>query len=468
MANPTTPTPGLAVTNVCESSRISEEINPTEMDSVGTRRCRPWGLRTWRVAAPHRATRMSVAKSEAAALTEQVSPVIQSQVDSSVLNFAIGQPGPELLASAYAMIKKASAEAFEDNKNFPWIMQYGAECGPAHYREALAGFYTRNSLCQTSPSEVILTTGVSGGIQMMCSTLASPGDVAIVEQPSYFLARDIFASLGLETLKAPMTSSGSIDFAALSAEVDALESVGKRVRLLYVVPVHGNPTAVCKTREEKEAIVEWCERRKVYALCDEVYELLNFGKRRVDSPPMRDLSRGQHVVSLGSFSKICGPGLRLGWALASPEVVERFKQNGVLSSGGGLNPLGGAIMAKAMEPREGAEPLMDDLLLRNVCPTLSRKSRALCASIDRHLAPRGVTYARPEGGYFVFLRLPEGVDATELLETARSEFQVGYTPGERCLGPKNTARLSFAFYSEEEMELGVTRLAAALDNYLAG
>lgn len=170
----------------------------------------------------------------------------------------------------------------------------------------------------------------------------------------------------------------------------------------------------------------------------------------------------------GSFSKICGPGLRLGWALASPEVVERFKQNGVLSSGGGLNPLGGAIMAKAMEPREGAEPLMDDLLLRNVCPTLSRKSRALCASIDRHLAPRGVTYARPEGGYFVFLRLPEGVDATELLETARSEFQVGYTPGERCLGPKNTARLSFAFYSEEEMELGVTRLAAALDNYLAG
>jgi len=391
-------------------------------------------------------------------LTEQVSPLIQTQVLDDCFNFGVGQPGPELLQKAFDMIKAASAAAFEDARNSPFLMQYGAVFGPQQYRQAVADFYSRQTESQTSAEEVILTTGISGGIEMMCTSLASPGDVAIVEQPTYFLVRNIFTSLGLETLPSPMSPDGSIDLAALSVELEALKQQGKRARLLYVVPVHSNPSALCKTREEKAGIIKFCKEWEITILADEVYELLNFGPRSVDSPPFRELCRDSTVVSLGSFSKICGPGLRLGWCLAAPEVCQKFRNNGVLSSGGGLNPVVGAIMASALDER-----LMDKLLLNEVCPTLSMKSKALVSAINKHLP--GATFHVPEGGYFILLRFPEDVNATELVEIARSKFSVAYTPGARCLGAPNTARLSFAFYSAEEMEIGVKRLSEALEFY---
>ena len=400
----------------------------------------------------------------ARALTEQVSPWIQTQVRSDVLQFNVGQPGPELLASAFDMIAEATEATLRNRELNPWLMQYADERGSEKFRNSVASFYSRQTGSATPSDEIIQSTGISGGLQLLGSTLAEAGDFVVVEQPTYFLARDVFESVGLKVLPAPMDDlGGGIDFPALTKEIASLEAQGHRVKLLYIVPIHSNPTARCKTREEKKRIVDYCRDKDIYILADEVYELLNFETPRgVDSPPFREICRENHVVSLGSFSKICGPGLRLGWIMAGEGVVRRVRAHGVLSSGGGMNPLVGAIMAHALD-----QHLMDRLLSKSVNPILADKSRALCTAINKVFGAE-VTYDKPRGGYFVLITFAnEEVSTTELLEVARSEFSVSFTPGERCLGPANTARLSFAFYKSEEMEEGVLRLKRAVDHYLA-
>ena len=139
-------------------------------------------------------------------------------------------------------------------------------------------------------------------------------------------------------------------------------------------------------------------------MADEVYELLNFGPRSVDSPPFRTLSKS--VVSISSFSKICGPGLRLGWVLVPEKVVQGFIAHGVLSSGGGVNPLVGAFMQHALD-----EKLMDKLLLEEVQPGLASRCTALCAALEKHFGSE-IRWHRPEGGYFVWLEFEPEVNCS--------------------------------------------------------
>ena len=333
-------------------------------------------------------------------------------------------------------MKLASESAFSDEELRPWLMQYGHECGSPRLREAMARFYKEHAGAKhTKASEVIMSTGVSSGLQLLGTSLAKAGDYVIVEQPTYFLARVLFEGIGLKVLKAPMTDSGSIDFEKLSQAM-----IGKTVKLLYVVPVHSNPTAKCHSLEDKTKIIEFAKNHGITILADEVYELLNFntrsststssstgGKKIGRSPPFREICQDSHVISVSSFSKICGPGLRLGWILASEDMVERVRGNGIFSSGGGMNPIVAAMMCHALENRS-----MDKLLVDAVQPSLRKRAMALCDSITLHLEPLGCSFHKPEGGYFVFFTFEdETVNTSELLGIAMEKFKVKFTPGER-------------------------------------
>jgi len=390
------------------------------------------------------------------------SPFTQTTVDPDVFNFGVGQPGPDLLEKAFAMIKEASRGAFD--RGDPFLMQYGIEAGSTAFRRELAEFYNEHAKASAHEDEVFATTGVSGALQLLGTVLASPGDCVVVEQPTYFLARDVFGSVGLATLPAPMLADGTMDLEGLAAQIAKQREQGRDVKLLYVVPVHSNPTSRNMSAQQKQEYIDFAEAQGLTIVADEVYELLNFGKRSVESPPFRELcgGGGDHVISLNSFSKICAPGLRCGWVLASKEVVKKVAASGVLSSGGGMNPVMTATMAEAL--RSGR---MQDLLVNEVQPNLSAKAKSLCEAINKHLCDDEIacTFLAPEGGYFIFLKFPEWLNTTELLPIASDKFKVKYTPGERCLGGTNTARVSFAFYSAEEMEEGVLRLRQAILHY---
>jgi 2-aminoadipate transaminase len=162
------------------------------------------------------------------------------------------------------------------------------------------------------------------------------------------------------------------------------------------------------------------------------------------------------VLSLGSFSKILGPGLRLGWVHAAEPLIERFSQHGALRSGGGQNPVIASIVEGVIE-RGGLDRNIEQLRA-----TLGARAKVLWSALRRCLPELAVP--EPRGGYFVWVPLPAGADATALLERAEAHG-VRFTPGPRCAVERDLrgfVRLSFAFYEPTELELGVERLAALL------
>jgi DNA-binding transcriptional MocR family regulator len=322
-------------------------------------------------------------------------------------------------------------------------------------------------------------------------------------------------------------------------DVDALEAVlasgALRPRLVYLVPTCSNPTGATLLLERRKRLIALAHAYGFDLVCDEVYQLLSFPGER-PPPPMRDVERQMRaagelpaaaaaaasgdggsgrgsgsgvagepppppppsrVVSLGSFSKMLAPGLRLGWAEACDAALDRLRSDGVLVSGGacgcdcvrGLHDARACSRKRALKPLKTIPPppitnenntgciaplssaiahstielgLLQQHLHGHVRPTLAARCNALCAAIDAELAPLGCSYRRPAGGYFVWLRLPPGVDAGALNDLAAARHGARFAPGPLCLGPASAARLSFAFYGKAELKEGVSRLAAAL------
>ena len=390
-------------------------------------------------------------------VTQQTGEHVQTQADASAYRFNIGQPSPDLLADTMAMIQASGALVGEDAD--PFMLQYSPELGTETFRRRLAHFIEKHTGWPTTADEICITNGVSHGLNVVCTMLgAKHGDAIIVEAPTYFLAGSIFESLGIRVITAPMVD-GRPDLPALAR---VIEGCGTRVFGYYAVPCHGNPTARSKSLEEKEQLVAFADAHNINIIADEVYELLSFdaGKRPV--PPFRNLSRAENVISVSSFSKIAGPGLRLGWILCGPGQLAKIRNHGVLSSGGGFNPVVGAIISKCLaQDAATGRSLMDGLLVDGVRPKLKARCEALCRALDAHLP--SASYDRPEGGYFVWVTLNDpGIDTARLLPSALEEFGVGFTPGSVCGGPPNALRLSFAFYSVEEMDEGIRRLAEAI------
>ena len=195
-------------------------------------------------------------------------------------------------------------------------------------------------------------------------------------------------------------------------------------------------------------------------LADEVYQLLHYGPPPPPPLVQFDTSSAGTVLSIGSFSKILSPGLRLGWIQAHPKLIERFTGAGFPISGGGLNHFTSALVHSALKL---------DLLtgnVENLRATYGERERVLCEALHENLH-EVAGFASPGGGFFVWLTFGEGVDTTALLPLAQ-KAGVSYHPGtdfSTTKGLRSSLRLSFALYETDELVRGVERLAAAFDSY---
>jgi 2-aminoadipate transaminase len=190
-------------------------------------------------------------------------------------------------------------------------------------------------------------------------------------------------------------------------------------------------------------------------VADEVYHPLSY--TAPPPPPLAGSCLAADIISLGSFSKILAPGLRLGWLQASPARVARFIGCGLLDSGGGFNPFTSGVVRSAIELG-----LLTAHLTR-LRHTYSARMATMCAALRTHLAGR-IAFVEPEGGFFIWVRLPEGTDAQALLPRAKAH-QVEFVPGARFSsrgGLSDFMRLSFAFYDTPDLIAGVERLAAVI------
>jgi DNA-binding transcriptional MocR family regulator len=225
--------------------------------------------------------------------------------------------------------------------------------------------------------------------------------------------------------------------------------------MLYTVPTFNNPTGATMSLERRKAVVELAQQEGLLVLEDDVYRELWYDAP--PPPPIYDLAPAGPVVRLGSFSKVMAPGLRLGWMLAAPEIIRRCTSSGQLDSGGGVNHFTAHVVAAFIELG-----LLDRHVERLRKAYRQRRDR-LMDGLTSHLA-EGCEWERSGGGFFVWLRLPQGMDGTAVVPAAEAAG-VSYVPGARFFtggGGERRCRLAFTLVTLEELEEGARRLGAVL------
>jgi len=362
------------------------------------------------------------------------------------INFGIGQPSADLLP--VDIVRQASQSFFAGAE--PFELNYGVTQGDERFLESLAGFLTRSYGVPTSSSELFVTGGNSQALDLVSVVFANPGDTVFVEEPSYFLAFQIFRDHGLNIVGIPVDDDG--------LSVDALEKELKshKPAFLYTIPSYHNPGGQCTTGERRRRVVELAEKHDFLIVADEVYQLLYY----YDAPPPAygTMSDSQRVLSLGSFSKILAPGLRLGWIQTSERLRERLKSHGFVNSGGSINHISSLIVRQAI----------DNGSLGSHIETLRRRYRSRVEAMDEALHEHfdGIAkWTRPNGGYFFWLEFDEAVDTGPLRRQAR-ELEAGFQSGDvfsSCGRLKHCLRLSFAHYSEADIREGIARLRPLFD-----
>jgi len=362
-----------------------------------------------------------------------------------VVNFGIGQPSADLLPVG---LLRTATEAFMAATE-PLGLNYGERQGDAGFREALAGFLTRHYQQEVSAPSLFVTAGNSQALDFICGHFAKPGETVFVEEPSYFLAHQIFADHGLRVIGIPMDENGLI--------IDKLREQLSRHRpaLLYTIPSYHNPGGQTLSGERRQALATLSREHDFLVVADEVYQLLHYEER----PPaaLGTLTEQGNILSLGSFSKIMAPGLRLGWIQTSSTLMQRLLETGVINSGGSLNHFTSQIMCHAIELG------LQDSWLTHLQETYRGRVECMDTALRSELNDLA-RWRRPGGGYFFWLELDSATDTAALRRRA-GDFQTGFQPGEvfSCTGGlKNYLRLSFAHYQEGEIKEGVERLGALI------
>jgi DNA-binding transcriptional MocR family regulator len=367
--------------------------------------------------------------------------VAQISVPKGWIDLGIGQPHVDILP--LEQLSKAAIHRFEQaDRN---ILQYGIQQGNGDFRISLARFLGKEYGEDVDPDQLLVTAGISQALDMICTLHTRPGDAVIVEEPSYFLALRIFEDHKLKVIGAPIDENGLI--------IDALEEKLKKHRpvFIYTIPTFHNPAGATLNESRRRQLIRLSEKYDLFIVADEVYQMLAY-----TSAPPRPLvyyDTSERVFSLGSFSKILAPGLRLGWIQARQPLLEPFILCGYLDSGGGLNPFVSSLVNSALEL--GLQQGYLAFLKETYHKRLVVLSQALRQEIP------ALSFTDPDGGYFIWASLPDGTD-TEILLAEANKHQVGFQPGVKFSsseGLRNFLRFCFAYYGEEDLLEGVKRLA---------
>jgi len=354
----------------------------------------------------------------------------------AVVSFARGIPGPDLLpAEEFGACALAAAQ-----KDGARALNYGPPSGYPPLREWVAGRH------DVAPERVILTTGSLQGFNFVAHTFVERGATVFVEAPCYDRSLGILRSLGARTVSIPVGEDG-LDVDGLAVALEATPGE----KLVYTIPTFQNPSGHTLGRAGRERLLELAHETGTTLLEDDPYGLLRFEGEEL--PQVFELAGGDGVIFLSSFSKTVAPGIRVGYVILPEELVGAIEQqvleNYVSPSIFVQAALAEFVLEGRFEPN--LERARDGLRIRR---------DAMLAALEQE-APEGMSWNEPEGGYFLWLDLPDGVDAAALLargEEAGVTFVKGsdfYLDG----GGTSAARLAFSFATADEIGEGVARLA---------
>lgn len=370
-----------------------------------------------------------------------------SRTGKSVISFAGGFPDPstfpvEELRDVTRDILAAGAAL---------ALQYGPTEGDPNLRDALIPWMAKDGITATRDN-IVITTGSQQALDMMGKVFLESGDVVVVELPSYLGGLQAFRPYGVELLGVPQDDQG-IDPVRLGELLANLRRQGRKPKFLYAVPDFQNPSGITWTGERRERLLDLAREFDTLVVEDNPYREMRFVGTA--PPPIYGLDRTGRTIYLSTFSKTLAPGLRIGWVTAPEPVITQcvaVKQ-------------GMDLCGPAFTQAIAAELLRRGHLQRRLAGTVAlyrRKCQAMVDALAREM-PNGVSWTKPEGGLFLWVRLPEGMDAGAMLKTAVTEEAVMYVPGGAFHADgsgRNTMRLNFSYPSEDEIRSGIARLAA--------
>jgi 2-aminoadipate transaminase len=364
-----------------------------------------------------------------------------------LISFAGGLPDPGVFPI------KEIAEIIDETLTVePQLaLQYGLTAGNPKLRKALAKWERTQGL-KLNEENVIITTASQQGLELVSKIFIDPGDTVIVELPSYLGGLNAFTSYRADLVGIPMDDEGMrIDL--LRDKLKALSDGGKMPKFIYTVPDFQNPAGVTMSTSRRRQLLELCYEHQRPLVEDTPYRELRFEGK---SPPdLLSLDDRGHVISLHTFSKILFPGMRLGWAIGNQEIITKMelaKQSMDLCT---------PSFTQAVVRRYIERGLLDQQIKR-IIEVYRKKRNTMLTALETYM-PKvpGIHWTRPEGGLFLWVTLPEGIDTEEMF-TAAVERNVAYVIGKAFCADgsgENSMRLNFSFPKEEEITEGIRRLA---------
>lgn len=369
-----------------------------------------------------------------------------------VISLAAGAPSFETFP--VEELAEISARVLRDHGRF--ALQYGPTRGLSGLVEAVAGILRSRGIADSKPSEIVMTTGSQQGLDLIARVLLDPGDVVLVELPSYIGGLIALYNAQAELVGVRQDDDGMV-ISDLRDKIDRARSEGRRVKCIYTIPNFQNPSGVTLAAERRKELAEVAEEYDLLIIEDDAYFDLYFTEEASRLMPIAALCPDR-VVYLGTFSKVLAPGLRSAW-LRAPEAlatkVELAKEGADLSS----SMFDQAIVIEAI--REG--------LIERRLPELREFYRIRCLAMLEALerfAPAESRWTKPAGGFFILMQLAAGVDAAAVLPEA-IENGVAYVPGQSFFvdgSGANTLRLAYSKESPEAIEDGVQRMCRVFQN----
>jgi 2-aminoadipate transaminase len=374
-----------------------------------------------------------------------------------VISFAPGYPAPETFA--WAEFQEISRELLSGGDG--GVLQYGPTRGFRPLLETIAGIMAERE-APTALERLLVTTGSQQGLDLVARVLLDPGDVVLVELPTYTGAITAFRNVQAAMVGVPQEADG-IDLAALDETYVRLQREGRTIRFVYVVPNFQNPTGLLIGLEKRRGLLEWAQKRNVLIVEDDPYRDLYFedSATAADVRPIKAEDTSGRVIYLSSFSKTLAPGFRVAWIDAPAPLAAKLeiaKQAEDLCTGG----LDQRIVYEAC--RRG--------ILERQLPRLRshyQEKRDVMVAALRQEFGSDVSWPDPRGGFFLWATLPEGIDSDAMIPRA-VEHGVIYVAGEAFFvhgETSNIVRLSFSAPAPARIREGVSRLAAAVRSEVA-
>ncbi|MEM0026506.1 MAG: PLP-dependent aminotransferase family protein [Ignisphaera sp.] len=388
---------------------------------------------------------------EAKVLEENFVSLEIPAVSDKIINFASGLPDPRTIP-----VKDIEAIAIEVLEKYGYnSLQYAPSTGFVQLINEISKFVYRTRGLKTNSDNIIVVSGSQQGLDLISRVFLDPGDVVVVEEPSYILALNVFKLRRVRFVAIPVDDKGM--------KVEMLEDIireysreGMRIKLVYTMPIAQNPTGTTMCDERRKHLLELVERYNFVIVEDDTYGLLTFEE---ETPkPIASIDKSGNVIYLSSFSKILAPGLRIGHIIASDDEVTKKMHIMKQFMDLGTSTLSQLIVEVALK-----KGIVDKVV--EYAKRLYRLKRDIIIELIDEEFSDVVSRTSPKGGFYTWLKLNRNVDTEKILELSRKKGVV-FTPGKRfCINENkclDAMRLSYSNPSEDDIRIGIRILADIL------